>query len=84
MSPFPGNALDRFSRRLLERAGIQRAQNLEPEEIYVRVLKAQGSVNLDFYYNLVGYMIDEDPKELAKADWLNNRLQARLKQEGLI
>gem|GEM_PF-3545705 len=49
MRQFPGRKLDRFSWRLLERAGINsdlQLCKLEPEEVYVRVLKAQGSVFL--------------------------------------
>jgi len=86
MSQFPGNKLDRFSRRLIERAGIssdyERCQ-LGPEEVFVRVLKSQGSCSLAFYYNIFGYMIDVDPKELAQDKEIKRRLQARLKQEGL-
>ena len=47
MSQFPGNQLDRFSRRLLERAGIYndyKRCKLDPEDVFIRVLKSQGSV----------------------------------------
>ena len=87
MGRFPGNELDRFSWRLLEKAGIQsdfQLCKIGPEDVYVRVLKAQGVCNLDFYYNLLGYVIDVDPKELARDKEIKRRLQTRLWQEGLI
>jgi len=86
MSHFPGKELDRFSWRLLERAGISsdyQICKLGPEEVFVRVLKTQGACSLDFFYTLVGYVIDEDPKELAQDRELNRLLQARLGREWL-
>ncbi len=86
MSGFPGNELDRFSRRLLERAGIHsdfQLCKLEPEDVYVRVLKI-GACSLDFYYNVLGYLIDMEPNELAQDKEINRRLQERLRQEGFM
>ena len=56
---------------------------LSPEEIFVRVLKSQGAASLDFYYNIFGYMIDVDPKELAQDKEIERRLLARLRRERL-
>lgn len=87
MGGFPGNELDRFSWRLLENAGIKSEFQLckmGPEDVYIRVLKAQDACSLEFYYNLFGYLIDADPKELARDKEIRRRLQTRLWQEGLI
>ena len=87
MSQFPGNQLDLFSRRLLERAGIYndyKRCKLDPEEVFIRVLKSQGSVSLNFFYNIFGYMIDMDPEDLARDPEIRRKLHQRLMQEGLI
>lgn len=63
-----GDKLDRFSQRILERAGIHSSYQvckLGPEEVYVRVLKAQGSARLGFYYNLVSRLTDVSVEEIG-------------------
>ena len=87
MAGFPGNQLDRFSWRMLERAGITTDYALckvGPEEVFMRILKMQGYCSLDFYYNMIGYLIDMDPKEIANDEEINRQLQRRLRLEGLI